>query len=206
MTKPSIRIPLPDNLKRMLVDDWEFITKDMNLVPVPHEHPVSEILQEYMSHASPKRRDGSAEADILEEVVQGIREYFDKSLGRILLYRYERQQWHELATAASRDPSDAAAVVTTTVPGVDGGDERTFETNVAGKEPCEMYGAEHLARLFVSMPELIAQTSMDSQSVARLKEEMSLLTKWLAKNSAKYFSAAYHNPGEAYKVKARGAH
>ncbi len=35
----------------------------------------------------PRREEGSAARDILEETMAGLREYFDKCLGRILLYR-----------------------------------------------------------------------------------------------------------------------
>lgn len=196
---------MPDSIKRLLVDDWEFVTKDMTLVPVPHLHPVSQILNDYISSQAPKRRQGSAEADVLEEVVQGVREYFDKSLGRILLYRFERQQWFENSTAMNKDPSDPAAVRSTTIPGSRGEGEQTRHINIAGKSPSEVYGPEHLARLFVSMPELIAQTNMDQQSVNRLREELHTLTAWLGKHSRKYFAEAYIDPGEDYKNKAKGA-
>jgi mortality factor 4-like protein 1 len=66
------------------------------------------------------RRPGSAEADIFEEVVSGIKVYFDRCLGNVLLYRFERQQYVDI--------------------------RRTSE----GKEMemSEIYGAEHLLRLF----------------------------------------------------------
>lgn len=86
--RPSIKLPIPDHIKAMLVDDWENITKNNQLVPLPHPHPVDEILNDYLAFERPSREDGSANMDILEEVVAGLREYFEKSLGRILLYRY----------------------------------------------------------------------------------------------------------------------
>ena len=203
--KPAIRIPLPDVLKSMLVDDWEWITKDLRLVPIPHAMPVSTLLSDYHASEAPKRRPGSAEADILDEIVQGVREYFDKSLGRILLYRFERQQWHETLTKMNKDPSDESAIKSVTVPATeDGKPEETFSLSLAGKTPSDVYGAEHLCRLFVSMPELIAQTNMDAQSVAKLKEELGRMTKWLANNWRKYEARAYVDPGDGYKEKAKG--
>jgi mortality factor 4-like protein 1 len=57
----------------------------------------------------------------------------------------------------------------------------------------------------VSMPELIAQTNMDIQAVNRLREELSSMTTWLAKEPQvnAYFSSVYESPGQAYidKVK-----
>ena len=79
---------MPDNLKSLLVDDWENVTKNQQLVPLPHAHPVDKILDDYLAHERPNRGpEGSAQWEILDEVVAGLREYFDKCLGRILLYR-----------------------------------------------------------------------------------------------------------------------
>jgi mortality factor 4-like protein 1 len=54
------------------------------------------------------------------------------------------------------------------------------------------------------MPELIAQTNMDQQSVNRLREELAKLTSWLGKNSGKYFALEYETPSQDYIEKARG--
>ncbi|KAK5276185.1 Esa1p-associated factor, partial [Cryomyces antarcticus] len=93
---PAVRIIVPDNLKGLLVDDWEYVTKNHQLVHLPSKTPVNMILDDYSNLETPKRRIGSAEAEILEEVVSGVREYFNKSLGRILLYKHERSQYHDI--------------------------------------------------------------------------------------------------------------
>lgn len=80
-------MPLPDILNSFLVDDWENVTKNKQLVPLPHVHPVEEILNDYLAFERPRREPRSASLDILEETIAGLREYFDKALGRILLYR-----------------------------------------------------------------------------------------------------------------------
>ena len=55
------------------------------------------------------------------------------------------------------------------------------------------------------MPELIAQTNMDMQSVSRLRQELTQMLSWLAKESqfSTYFVSVYESPGQAYidKVK-----
>ena len=83
-----INLPVPDHIQAMLVDDWENITKNNQLVPLPHPKPVKRILEDYLAFERPHRQAGSASMDILEEVVAGFREYFEKALSRILLYRY----------------------------------------------------------------------------------------------------------------------
>ncbi|KDN67362.1 hypothetical protein CSUB01_01289 [Colletotrichum sublineola] len=178
--RPSIKLPIPDHIKAMLVDDWENITKNNQLVPLPHPHPVDEILNDYLNYERPNREDGSANMDILEEVVAGLREYFEKSLSRILLYRFERPQYHEI-----RKVWEKAA------------------ENDKHKSVCDTYGPEHLCRLMVSLPELVAQTNMDQQSVSRLREELSKLTVWLGKNAKSYFVSEYETPSQEYIDKAR---
>ncbi len=71
----------------MLVDDWENVTKNQQLVPLPHPHPVEEFLKDYVAQERPKRIEGSASMEVLEETINGVMEYFDRCLGRILLYR-----------------------------------------------------------------------------------------------------------------------
>lgn len=125
LQRPAVRIVIPDHLKAILVDDWENVTKNLSLVPLPSKHPVSEILDAYWEEEKGKRRLGSPEADLLLEVVAGVREYFEKCLGRILLYRFEREQFFEV--------------------------RQLWEAGTGeweGKGVGDVYGAEHLCRLF----------------------------------------------------------
>jgi mortality factor 4-like protein 1 len=100
---------------------------------------------------------------MLDEVIAGLKLYFNKALGTLLLYRHERQQY---ADARKRFPDTAMS---------------------------DIYGCEHLLRLFgrftwhaycslfalnhgivfkVQLPMLIAQTTMDQESVILLKEQI----------------------------------
>ncbi|KAJ4417929.1 Esa1p-associated factor [Gnomoniopsis sp. IMI 355080] len=174
--RPSIKLVLPDHLKGFLVDDWENVTKNGLVVELPHSKAtVDQILKDYVEYEKQHRQEGSAHMDILVETIEGLREYFDKALARILLYRFERLQWAEI----SKDWTP----------------EQT---------PSTTYGAEHLCRLLVSLPELVAQTNMDAQSVSRLREELTKFTNWLEKRTGQYFLSEYINPGPDYADKARG--
>lgn len=55
----------------------------------------------------------------------------------------------------------------------------------------------------VSLPELIAQTNMDQQSVNRLREELSKFCVWLEKNAGTYFVSQYESPNAEYAEKAK---
>ncbi|KAI9707896.1 MAG: Esa1p-associated factor [Bogoriella megaspora] len=166
--RPTIRIYIPDNLKEILVDDWERITKSHQLVPLPSKMPVSYVLDQWFQEEERKRRPGSADADVLEEVKQGVIEYFNRSLGKILLYRAEREQLKDIYDRMSS-----------------GTDE------LAGKQYADVYGPEHLCRLLVSLPELIGQTNMDAPAVERLKRELAILISWLNKHIPELFNTEY---------------
>ncbi|PMD23785.1 MRG-domain-containing protein [Hyaloscypha hepaticicola] len=178
--RPSIKLTVPDHIKAILVDDWENVTKNLQLVPLPAAKPVNLILNDYLQYEKPRRQAGSAQADILDEVVAGLKEYFEKCLGRILLYRFERHQYSEVREGIAKNTGD-----------------------FAGKGVGDIYGAEHLCRLLVSLPELIAQTNMDHQSVNRLREELTKLTNWLGRNYLTYFVSEYEIPGQEYIEKAK---
>lgn len=95
--RPSIRISIPDHLKNLLVDDWENVTKSLLLVPLPSQAPANFILDEYFNEEKTNRRLGSVEADILEEFCSGLKTYFEKAIGKILLYRFERPQLNDVS-------------------------------------------------------------------------------------------------------------
>lgn len=116
---------MPDALKSILVDDWENITKSYQLVRLPALYPVNRILDDYINQERPKCGDGTAASDLLDEVVAGLKEYFNRSLGRILLYKYERGQYEDLLGRISNAADD-----------------------LSGRQLADVYGAEHLLRLF----------------------------------------------------------
>lgn len=57
----------------------------------------------------------------------------------------------------------------------------------------------------MSLPELIAQTNMDTQSVNRLREEITKFTSWLGRHAVKYFVNEYETTSQEYIEKARNA-
>ncbi|KAL8948783.1 MAG: hypothetical protein Q9222_005062 [Ikaeria aurantiellina] len=179
--RPMIKIPIPDYIKSLLVDDWEEVTKNLRLVPLPAAKPVNMIIDEYFEEEKEKRFPGSAEFDLLEEVRSGLKEYFDVALGRMLLYRFERQQYLEARRKWTEGKGEWKGRICV-------GD---------------VYGAEHLCRMIVSLPEMIAQTNMDGQSVNRLREEMTKFLQWLGRNTRAYFTADYEPADKDYTEKTR---
>lgn len=57
----------------------------------------------------------------------------------------------------------------------------------------------------VNLPEIVAQTNMDAQSINRLREEMTKFLQWLAKNTKTYFLADYEPANQDYIEKTRAS-
>jgi mortality factor 4-like protein 1 len=55
-----------------------------------------------------------------------------------------------------------------------------------------------------SLPELIAQTNMDQQSISRLREEVIKMTLWISKHADSIFTVAYEACTHEYIEKAKG--
>ena len=72
------------------------MTSKKSLVPLPSEHPVNEILTTYFEEEKHKYRLGSAEAELFLDAITGCQDYIEKCVGRLLLCRFERQQYAEV--------------------------------------------------------------------------------------------------------------
>ncbi|KAK9284455.1 hypothetical protein L1049_023628 [Liquidambar formosana] len=151
-----VKIQIPSTLKKQLVDDWEFVTRQDKLVKLPRSPTVDDILTKYLEYRS--KKDGMM-TDSIGEILKGLRCYFDKALPVMLLYKKERQQYHE-------------AVI----------------DNVS---PSTIYGAEHLLRLFVKLPELLAYVNIEEETLIRLQQKLLDFLKFLQKNQSTFFLSAY---------------
>jgi hypothetical protein len=116
-------------LKVKLVDDWEKVTKNNQLVPLPRTPNVEDILHDYRRHYLGMKKESklaSRPPAVLDEVLEGLRVYFNKSLGNNLLYRFERAQYVQARKQWSAEKANEGIEM------------------VASK----VYGGEHLLRLF----------------------------------------------------------
>ncbi|KAG5460973.1 MAG: MRG-domain-containing protein [Olpidium bornovanus] len=190
----EVKLPIPDALKVRLVDDWEYVTKNQLLVPLPRVPNVVEILKMFAAHARAKDSGVTGASsndppdDTLNEVLDGLKLYFDTALGNILLYRFERQQYLD----ARRE------------------DE--------GKTMSEIYGAEHLLRLFgelsvvlrldfnrlvsvvltLQLPTLIVHTNMDPEAIKVLQSVFVEILRFMEQNAGSLMAAEYEAASPAY--------
>ncbi len=172
LKRPEVKISLPDELKLQLVDDWESITKNSLLVPLPRKPCVSTILEDYRKHYLSSSSSSSSSSSgkvkrspqVVDEVLKGLKLYFDRSLGQNLLYRFERAQYVEYRKKNGPKMGDGD---------VGNASARAGNGSMGGDmEPSDVYGAEHLLRLFVNLPMIIVHTSMDVESIGLLKEHL----------------------------------
>lgn len=57
--------------------------------------------------------------------------------------------------------------------------------------PSTVYGAEHLLRLFVKLPELLASVNMEEDALNKLQLKLLDVLKFLQKNQITFFTSAY---------------
>ena len=94
LSKMEVRIKIPDELTCWLVDDWDLVTRQHKLVSLPATKSIDSLLDEYCS--SKGERAGAVARTQLNELAQGIRDYFNVMLGSQLLYKFERPQYSEV--------------------------------------------------------------------------------------------------------------
>ncbi|OWZ00207.1 Chromatin modification-related protein EAF3, partial [Phytophthora megakarya] len=170
----QINIQMPFSLKKQLVEDWKHVTHAPHkLVPLPRKPNVSQIIKTYLEFKKSKVHDGEAseekEFKNIEGIMEGVQSYFDRALSSILLYRMERRQYQEMRKKHSEE-----------VP------------------LSQIYGAEHLIRLFVRLPVLLASSNIAPRELHQLQARLNDFLKYIQKNSAAWFVTEYEVASEKY--------
>ncbi|KAK1410294.1 hypothetical protein QVD17_36829 [Tagetes erecta] len=147
-----VDIEIPQTLKQQLVDDWGFVNEQNNLVKLPRSPNIDDILKLYLEYRSKKE-------DMTEEILKGLRCYFDRALPVILLYDKERPQYREY-----------------------------IKNDVS---PSSIYGAEHLLRLFVKLPELLPYVNIEEELLISLQQKFLDFLKFLQKKQSSFFLSSY---------------
>ncbi|XP_062022806.1 protein MRG2-like isoform X2 [Rosa rugosa] len=69
--------------------------------------------------------------------------------------------------------------------------EKAIADNVS---PSSVYGAEHLLRLFVKLPELLVEANIEEETLKELLQRLADFLKFLHKNQSAFFLSSYHVP------------
>lgn len=89
-----IKLDIPDELKFVLVSDWDLVIHKKNIFILPAKQSVVSILQEYKA-ASSVVAARKVSASVVGEVVEGVADFFDDFCGKVLLYGIERPQFND---------------------------------------------------------------------------------------------------------------
>jgi len=178
-----MKLNIPELLKVTLVDDWEAVTKNNQIVTLPRKPTVEELLQEFETYVTETQPAHLRDPKVLiRTITSGIQIYFDRSLGSNLLYRFERPQYADVRRQYITGPK---VIV---------GQE---------KDMSAVYGAEHLLRMLVSLPQMIANSTMDPESVALVKDYVNELLAWMVKERDRIFQLQYETASLQYQNIAR---
>uniref|UniRef100_A0A671VUU7 Mortality factor 4-like protein 1 n=1 Tax=Sparus aurata TaxID=8175 RepID=A0A671VUU7_SPAAU len=159
INRVEVKVKIPEELKPWLVDDWDLITRQKQLFHLPAKKNVDAVLEDYANYKKSRGNSDSKEFAV-NEVVAGVREYFNVMLGTQLLYKFERPQYADILA------------------------------NHPDTSMSQIYGAPHLLRLFVRIGAMLAYTPLDEKSLALLLSYLQDFLKYLVKNSASLFNAS----------------
>ncbi|KAJ3508079.1 hypothetical protein NLJ89_g5952 [Agrocybe chaxingu] len=177
--KPEMKLNIPEILKVKLVDDWEAVTKNNQLLILPRSPNVAEVLQQFADHVRRTKPAHLKEPDhVIQTYVDGIQAYFDRALGSNLLYRFERVQYAGIRRQYWTGPK---VIV---------GQE---------KEMSLIYGAEHLLRMLVSLPQMIASTSLDPDSINLIRDYSNELMAYMVEEKDRIFQVTYEDQPAQYQ-------
>ncbi|KAG8012693.1 Mortality factor 4-like protein 1 [Nibea albiflora] len=159
INRVEVKVKIPEELKPWLVDDWDLITRQKQLFHLPAKKNIDAVLEDYANYKKSRGNSDSKEFAV-NEVVAGVREYFNVMLGTQLLYKFERPQYADILA------------------------------NHPDTSMSQIYGAPHLLRLFVRIGAMLAYTPLDEKSLALLLSYLQDFLKYLVKNSASLFNAS----------------
>ena len=170
LPRMDIRIAIPQELQHWLVDDWDLITRQKQLVPLPRKKTVHHILQDYVQ--SVVHNPNGVRPGVAAEMTQGIKEYFNVMLGTQLLYKFERPQYGDLLN------------------------------DMPNKSMCEIYGVEHLLRLFIRLGSALSYSNFDEKSMQFVVLCIQDFLNYLSREADALFSLDYINATLEYHRRA----
>lgn len=92
----EVKLIIPEELKRWLIDDSDAVNRQQKLHAIPAEKCVHDICQDYKAQKD--------ESEIIDRITSGLIEYFDVLLGGQLLYKFERHQYADILDQYPGEP------------------------------------------------------------------------------------------------------
>jgi len=153
------QIEVPEELRHVLANDWDLVVHQKYLFKVPAKVTVSNIIDQYVLHLESLDISQAAKRSSATEVVKGLGEYFNVSLGPQLLYSIEKLQYRE-------DCESVGAV-----------------------QPADIYGSTHLLRLMVKIGNYLSCSNFQEASTKMIEEHIEDFLAYLDINRSMFFSS-----------------
>lgn len=156
-------IDVPQELKHVIVNDWDLVVHQKHLFKVPAKVTVSNIIEQYIVHLN-SQDITPVKRSVATEVIKGLGEYFNVSVGPQLLYNVEKLQYQE-------DCESAGAV-----------------------QPVDIYGSAHLLRLMVKIGGYLSCFDYQDQSCRVIEEHIDDFLTYLDMNRSMFFTSKNYAP------------
>ena len=130
--------------------------------------------------------DVAAELAPWKDFAQGIMHYFERSLPVLLLYKAERTQYESFRAAKSSSISSSSS-------------SSFSSSSSSGAAPSQqalvdVYGMEHLLRLFVKLPYIVSSSAITEGEARALLSRIGEVLKHMQKNVGPLQSGRYREP------------
>uniref|UniRef100_A0A915I2X4 Chromo domain-containing protein n=1 Tax=Romanomermis culicivorax TaxID=13658 RepID=A0A915I2X4_ROMCU len=168
LTRPEVCVKIPDDLRPLLIDDWDLVVQQMKLARLPAKPTVAQIFKEYVREKQSLRNISTSKLSQIVSSAEGLCAYFDVMLPVQLLYKFERPQYADLY---AKDPDFI---------------------------PSENYGYVHLLRLFVRFGHMLTCTALDDKSISTVLLGVSEFLKYMKKIKPQHLATDYETPTPDY--------
>ncbi|KAH7704646.1 Mortality factor 4 like 2 [Aphelenchoides avenae] len=178
-------VKFTEALRDILTDDQDFILRQRKLVNVPARHTVQSIINDYNSFLDEQGEQRSLQAecsagmsktnatkDALKKTSAHLLDYFDATIGNMLLYDSERVQHSSLREQEKRRLMS-----------------ETMDTNSKKEAPRTIrlsgkYGFVHLLRMFVRLGEILSYAPGYKDTILEHAQDLVL---FLARKAPEYY-------------------
>ncbi|KAH7730850.1 MRG family protein [Aphelenchoides avenae] len=180
-----------ESLRAILTDDQDYITRQKKLAKLPARYTVQNIIKDYITSIGEMDEQSNVHVEYsggmnltsttkstLKESAVGLLDYFDATIGSLLLYKFERPQYSALYEAEKeklpaelRDKVDNDKALP---------QSRTIRMS-------SQYGFVHLLRMFVRLGEILSYTPWAPRSMETIMKHAQDLVLFLSKKAPEYY-------------------